>query len=137
MHYLFFIVLLLRFSTVSAMSESASSMVSSSEISRMLIGLVLVLLIIFLLALAVKKLQRVNLVSSKTLQTLASTSLGAKEKIVLLKVSRRYLLIGVASGSINLLHDFGEEIPDGFDLEDKVSFASFFNSVVRKSQSEN
>ncbi len=80
-----------------------------------------------------KRLNVVNLSTSRGFQTIASLTLGPKEKITLLQVGARYLLIGVGATAINLLYDFGEQLPEGFDPENKTSFADLMKSAIRKS----
>ncbi|HFD2303859.1 TPA: FliO/MopB family protein, partial [Legionella pneumophila] len=75
----------------------------------------------------------VNFTSSKGFQTVASMILGPKEKVVLLKIGDRYLLIGVGAYSINLICDFGNQLPEGFDADQKSSFADVLKSAIGKS----
>ena len=75
----------------------------------------------------------VKLSSSKGFQSIATMTLGPKEKIMMLKVGERYLLMGVAAASITILHDFGEQLPQGFDPDNKATFGELLKSAVRKS----
>lgn len=136
MRYFFFIVLLTKSFFIYALPEHSSGIVNHNDLIRMMLGLLLILSIIIGLSMLVKKLQSVNLVSSNGFQSIASMTLGPKEKIVLLKVSGRYLLIGVASGAVNLLHDFGEQTPVGFDFVSKMTFAKLLKTTMGKSDSE-
>lgn len=115
-----------------ALSTNPSA-ISHSELMRVIFGLLVVLAIILLLSWILKKLNATNLATAKGFKSLAVMSLGSKEKIMLLQVSERFLLVGVTSGSINLLHDFGEQLPNGFDSEGKSSFAALLKSVSGKS----
>lgn len=107
--------------------------ITQGELMRVVLGLLFVLLLIIVLSWLVKRLQNVNLGASGGFQTIASMILGPKEKIMLLKVGARYLLLGFGSGHVSLLYDFGEELPPGFDAANKTSFAELFKSVVVKS----
>lgn len=107
--------------------------VTHAELMRMIIGLLFVLLIIISLSWIMKKLNVVNLSSSKGFQSLASMTLGPKEKIVLLKVGQQHLLIGSGAGTVTLLYDFGEHLPEGFSSDEKPSFAQILKSARRKS----
>lgn len=109
------------------------NMITHGELMRVITGLLLVLLLIILLSWIVKRLQGANLSSSKGFQSIASMTLGPKEKVVLLKVGERHLLMGVGVGSITLLYDFGEHMPKGFDSESKTSFAELLKSSLGKS----
>lgn len=114
-------------------STENPNIISHSELMRVITGLLLVLLIIILLSWIVKRLQGTNLSSSTGFQSIASMTLGPKEKVILLKVGERHLLMGVGGGSISLLYDFGEHMPKGFDLENKKSFADLLKSSLGKS----
>ena len=119
-------------SAVFALPQAAPKALDHAELAKVLTGLLLVLFIIIILSWIVKRFNFVQLSSSKGFEAIANMTLGPKEKITLLKVGTRYLLIGIGSSSINTLYDFGEQLPDGFGLENKTSFADLLKSVVRK-----
>lgn len=116
-----------------ASSIDASGVIAHAELMRVFSGLLLVLVVIVVLAWLVKRLNKVHLGSSKGFETIASLILGPKEKIMLLRVGSRYLLIGVGVSAINTLCDFGTQLPDGFDPDNRASFADFLKVAVRKS----
>lgn len=107
-----------------------------AELSRLLLGLGFVVLIIILLSWIIKRLNVVNFSSSKGFESVASMTLGPKERMMLIKIGKKYLLIGIGASAINTLYDFGEELPDGFDTELKPSFAALLKTAVRKSSYE-
>lgn len=128
----------LSFSALALPSEiiSAPSVMHHAPLSRLLLALSVVVLIIFLLSFIIKRLNVVNFSSSKGFESLASMTLGPKERIMLIKAGRRHLLIGIGASSVNTLYDFGEDLPEGFDVEHKPSFASLLKTAVRKSSYE-
>ncbi|MCR4535094.1 flagellar biosynthetic protein FliO [Shewanella xiamenensis] len=85
--------------------------------ASMLGGLILVLLLIFALAYL---LRRFNLVPTNhsVLKTLAVTSLGQKERLVLVQVGEQQYLLGVSGQQVNLIDKLAEPI----EIE-SVSFA--------------
>ncbi|WP_454785991.1 flagellar biosynthetic protein FliO [Legionella sp. WA2024007413] len=107
------------------------STLNHGELIRVLMGLLLVLLIILILSWVVKRLHGMQMGSAKGFQSVASMILGPKEKITLLKVGTRYLLIGSGSGYVTMLHDFGEQLPTGFESINKASFADLLKSVKK------
>lgn len=113
-------------------AATTPTMLDHAELLKILSGLMFIVFIIILLSWLVKRFNVVQLSSAKGFETIANMTLGPKEKITLLKVGSRYLLIGIGSASINTLYDFGEHLPEGFSLEDKASFADLLKSVVRK-----
>lgn len=58
-----------------------------------------------------------------TLHVVASVGLGGREKAVLVQAGQRQLLLGVASGNVNLLHAFDEAVVESEKTEG-LSFAS-------------
>lgn len=116
-----------------ASSPETIGVLSRGELMRVLAGLLCVLLIILLLSWVVKRLNGVQLSSVKGFQSIATMTLGPKERITLLKVGEQYLLIGLGTGSVNMLYDFGTECPKGFDKQEKAGFAELLKSAMRKS----
>jgi len=77
--------------------------------ASMLGGLILVLLLIFALAYL---LRRFNLVPTNhsVLKTLAVTSLGQKERLVLVQVGQQQYLLGVSGQQVNLIDKLAKPI---------------------------
>ncbi|HAT1658233.1 flagellar biosynthetic protein FliO [Legionella pneumophila] len=130
--YLTFLSLSL-ISTVAWSSSLSPNTISHGELIRIISGLLFVLFIIIFLSWIVKRMHKASITASKGLQTIASMVLGPKERVVLLKTGDRYLLVGVSSYSINLLCDFGNQLPEGFDADHKSSFADVLKSAIGKS----
>lgn len=103
------------------------------ELLRMVAGLCLVLLIIFCLSWILKRLNARHLTQGKGFKSIAAMTLGPRERLLLVQAGDRFLLIGAAAGSINLLCDFGEQLPEGFDNETRASFSSLLKSASGKS----
>lgn len=114
-------------------AQSTPTVLNHSELVKILTGLLIVLFLIILLSWLVKRFNVIQLSSSKGFEVIASMILGPKEKIMVLKVGARYLLIGVGAASVNTLYDFGEQLPADFKIENKSSFAELLKSAVRKS----
>ncbi|MCL9684389.1 flagellar biosynthetic protein FliO [Legionella maioricensis] len=130
MRYLISLFFLLISTGAAALPAESSNLISHNELMRVIMGLLSVLLIIIFLSWIVKRLNLVKLSSSKGFQSIASMTLGPKEKMMLLKVGDRFLLMGVGASTVSLLYDFGEQLPPGFDSENKPAFAEFLKSAV-------
>ncbi|KTD16506.1 flagellar biosynthetic protein FliO [Legionella jordanis] len=115
-----------------ASSRTGTGSINHTELIRVMAGLLLVVGVIVFLSWLLKRLNRVNFGSSNAFKVIASMNLGTREKIMLLNVGKRYLLLGITAGSINTLHDFGEELPSGFLLNDKGSFSEFLKTALGK-----
>ncbi|MEL4429174.1 flagellar biosynthetic protein FliO [Shewanella mangrovisoli] len=94
-------------STATATKVAESSQMAAA--ASMLGGLILVLLLIFALAYL---LRRFNLVPTNhsVLKTLAVTSLGQKERLVLVQVGEQQYLLGVSGQQVNLIDKLAEPI---------------------------
>lgn len=98
--------------TSTAVVASTAKMSEPSQLATaasMLGGLILVLLLIFALAYL---LRRFNLVQTNhnVLKTLAVTSLGQKERLVLVQVGEQQYLLGVSAQQVNLIDKLAEPI---------------------------
>lgn len=134
MRYLTALCLIIINTSSHALPTANAGGVSHAELLRVAFGLLLVLMLILLLSWLVKRLNGTHFGAAKGMHSIASMSLGPKEKIMLLQAGPRYLLVGVAAGSLNLLYDFGTELPAGFDPDNKSSFADAFKSALGKSK---
>ncbi len=133
----FFMLLLmtLLFSGISwaadPVASSQSSIVYSpvNQIIKMVIGLMIVLGMIFALAWVAKNHMGFNASSNPELKPLAGVLVGQKERVVLVKVGDRQILIGVAPGQINLLHviEKGDEVV----INDEPSLSPFAEKLKR------
>lgn len=82
------------------------------QIMKMIIGLVIVLIMIFVVAWLARNYMGFNPAQNAALKPLAGVLVGQKERVVLVQVGERQVLIGVAPGQINLLHviEKGDEV---------------------------
>jgi flagellar protein FliO/FliZ len=71
---------------------------------RVMLALMLVLAAVFAAAWLLRRLRLVGGADGSQLSILGQVSLGARERAVLLRVGQERLLLGVAAGSVRLLH---------------------------------
>jgi flagellar protein FliO/FliZ len=85
---------------------------SAEQMLKMVLGLILVLCIIFALAWLMRRYGAMGFGGSGELRAVAGVAVGQKERVVLLQVGRRQILVGVAPGRVDMLHaiEKGEEI---------------------------
>lgn len=85
---------------------------SSEQMIKMVIGLLFVLMLIFLLAFLFKKYVGSSFIGNNSLKAIAGVSVGQKERVVLVQVGERQLVVGVAPGQVNMLYalEKGEEV---------------------------
>ncbi|KTC85758.1 flagellar biosynthetic protein FliO [Legionella drozanskii] len=115
-------------------ASSNTSALSNGELMRVLGGLLVVVAAIVLLSWLLRRLNGAKFANTNGFKIISCMSLGAREKIMLVRVGQRVLLLGVTSASINTLHDFGEDLPTSFSLESKTSFAEFLKTALGKSE---
>ncbi|KTC86408.1 flagellar biosynthetic protein FliO [Legionella brunensis] len=120
--------------TVWANNKAGNSpSITNGELLRVMAGLLLVVGVIVFLSWLLRRVNSAGLGNTNGFKVIVSMSLGTREKIMLVNIGNRFLLLGVTSGSINTLHDFGEELPAGFLSESKTSFTEFLKTALGKS----
>ncbi|MGJ8669708.1 MAG: flagellar biosynthetic protein FliO [Oceanococcus sp.] len=77
--------------------------------AQMLCSLAAVVLLIFACAWLAKRMPMAGAGRSNLLQVKASLSVGARERVVLVKAGDKVLVLGVAPGRINTLHVLDEQ----------------------------
>ena len=117
MTYLLRIILLLLISqpliAVAGESSLGNGSVDAMAFVKMFMGLLFTVAVIFLLAWLSRKTKLINTLSGGyQIKTLATQSLTHREKLCLVEVGGKQILIGHAPGSINKLHVFDEPIEE-------------------------
>ena len=99
-----------------------SGLDAAQSLTRMALGLLAVMVLIFGLAWAVRRFSFLSSLqgdANTPIRALAQLSVGPKERVVLIEVDGRRLLIGVAPGRVNLLQGSGT-----FDSQAGTDFAA-------------
>lgn len=103
------IAYLLSASQVGVSSQSTNM----EQMGSMLVSLFIVLAVAIALAWLWKKVMPQSLLNSRGMDVIASHHLGNRERIIIINVGERYLLLGVTPQSIQTLAEFkAEELPD-------------------------
>ena len=82
----------------------------AGSVVGMIGSLAVVLALIFALAWVARRMQGLRR-NATGLQVLAAVPVGAKEKVVMMKLGDEHFLLGVASGSVSLLHRYEQAPP--------------------------
>jgi flagellar protein FliO/FliZ len=77
---------------------------SVAGIGQVTLALLLVLIAVFVVAVLLKRFRMLAGGGSGTIEVLAQTALGQREKAVIVRVGDTRLLLGVAAGQVTLLH---------------------------------
>lgn len=120
------------------MTESmpaASDSVNSHYLVQLVGGLMVVLLSIVVLAWFAKRFTRLQRSSDGVLEVIGGISMGARERVVLLRVGEQRLLLGVSPGRISTLHVVGANAAAHrlIDSVTDTSFANHLHDAVRAS----
>ncbi|MDJ0860800.1 MAG: flagellar biosynthetic protein FliO [Gammaproteobacteria bacterium] len=83
---------------------ASAPMVGAGSVLQMFLGLLAVLILIGALAWMLRHILRLQPTMSGQLRILGGLSMGARERVVLLKVGDTQLLLGVAPGRVHTLH---------------------------------
>nr|PZN62020.1 MAG: flagellar biosynthetic protein FliO [Pseudomonadota bacterium] len=82
---------------------SAPKATGATGIGQVMLALIVVLVAVFVAAMLVRRLRGFTSSGSESIEVLSQASLGPKERVVIVRVAGSRLLLGVASGSVNLL----------------------------------
>lgn len=106
---------------VAATSRQSTAMaaenLNSAYLVQLILGLIFVLFCIVALAWLAKRVNRLQSSADGSLQVLGGISMGARERVVLVQVGSTQLLLGVAPGQINMLHQLEQPVA-GTDQND-------------------
>lgn len=78
--------------------------VASGDIAMWSIGLLIVLSVFFLCVWGVRKLSGLSVTGAEKMRVVGGLSLGMREKVILLQVGKKQLILGVTPGRIETLH---------------------------------
>ena len=92
---------------------SVTDPVGFGEFAKVLLGLAIIVGAIFFLAWIVKRIGYVNTHVHGALKVVGGLSLTQRERIILVQVGKKQILLGVAPGRINTLHELEENIDTG------------------------
>ncbi len=109
-----------------------SEPVGAGDFLQMFLGLLFVLGLIFGMAWFIRRMGSFQQVSHGALRILGGLSLGQRERIVLVQVGNKQLLIGLAPGQIRTLHVLEQSVDMGNNKTDGgMSFADRLQSVIQ------
>jgi flagellar biosynthetic protein FliO len=117
-------------------SELKNSLLHNSSIGssiwQMALGLLLVLAVIFLLAWLMRRVTGIQ-GSKQHIKILSAVNVGTRERAVLVEVAGEQLLLGVASGQVNLLHKITSPVTDDSTANFSLSLQKAAEKISRNS----
>lgn len=110
----------------------ADAAFGASQFSSLGAGMVMVVLAILLLGFLYAKMQGMRSGSNGVINIVATQAIGPKERIAIVEVSDKQLLIGMTTTSIQTLHVFDERVAE--TPAPRISFADRLKSALRSAQ---
>lgn len=130
------VVLLLPFFSQSihaAETKTVTEPVSVGSVLQMSLGLLFVVLLIFMISWLVKRVSGFSVYSNPHLKIISGLHVGQKEKILLLQVSDKQMLVGVTPYSIRTLCELENNIvSDDIEIKSNASFSEKLIQAVRR-----
>ena len=121
-----------RFAAPEVASAPAAS--GATGVGQVMLALVIVLVAVFAAALLLKRLRGFTGGGSEGIEVLAQASVGAKERVVIVRVAGNRLVLGVASGQVSLLQNLpGEGGTDLAPASAAAPSAPRFGELLRRS----
>ena len=110
--------------------------VGMGDFAQVFLGLAFVVIAILAMAWVIKRTGFVNTRTSGALKVVGGITLTQRERILLVQVGEKQLLLGVAPGRITTLHELDEKIDAGSSSDgNDESFAKKLNSYLRGARS--
>lgn len=144
MHHLITFLALMVFSAASSAAD-APAISPTIGLFKMVIGLAIVLLVLALITWAMKKFMGNVQGNQSVIKTVGGVSVGTRERVVVLEVAGRWLVVGVASGQVSSLAnleagDVAVEAhlkPEATDAANKPAFSDRLKASASKLTEKN
>jgi flagellar protein FliO/FliZ len=105
---------------------------SASQLANLLGGLVLIIVLIYGLSWFVKRFSQGGFMHNPTMKIVSALPLGTRERLMLVDVGGKQILLGVSATQINTLHVFDEPVVNNekVQMEKKQPVASDFSQKL-------
>ena len=109
---------------------NAPELLSAGYLMQVVGSLAIVFGAVVLMAVVVKRVNRSPSIGKASLSVMGSTSVGTREKVVLINAAGQQILVGVAPGNVRTLHVFDEPLATDEAEEAKpADFSAVWQSV--------
>jgi len=110
--------------------------IGASNYFQMFFGLLLIVALIFGLAWLIRRINNFQGNMNGVLKVLSMISVGQREKVALIQVGNKQLLIGVSSGNVNTLLVLDDMIESKKSTNEQISFADRLSAVLKRKDSD-
>jgi len=121
---------------VHAEDKKAGIAISGGNYGQVILGLAAVLALIYALAYVARRLNGSAMPGNLPIKIVGGTSLGVREKVVLIDVGGKHILIGVAPGRVNTLHVFDEPLDLTREKRAEAAFAVRLKQILSQGESK-
>jgi len=108
-------------------TSSTPAVSTSAFFGEVMAGLIIVLLMIFALAWMVKRMGAGSFLTNQHMKIVASVAMGTRERVVVLDVGGKQILLGITPQNINTLHVFDEPVVS--ELTDNQAPSDFAQKI--------
>ena len=112
------------------------SAVVTADPLTLILGLLFVVGLILLAAWLLRRLGAVSLVGGQLIRPVATLSVGTREKIVLIDVAGKQMLVGVTAQQITPLHSYEQPVVDPDKSRSGGEFSMRFRQVMQQRTGE-
>ncbi len=116
------------------LNSALQSPLNSESIASVILSLFLILILILVAAWLFRRFGQLQSIPHNELKMLASLSTGQRERIVLLQVGEKQLLVGVTQGSIRTLYELDKPIQTQKIAAEGGSFMERLSAAVKKQE---
>ena len=117
--------------TAAEAAGSVAGAVSASQIVNLLLGLVVVLLAFFAIMFLLKRLSGLNGMNKGHMKIVDAMHLGTKERLLIVKVIDKHILLGISPQGIHPLHVLGDDIVED-NNQNGVEIQAGFSQLLAK-----
>jgi flagellar protein FliO/FliZ len=107
-------------------TEEGASLFTGDYLLQVVGSFFLVICVLLAVMVLLKRFNTVGASTGGYIQVLASAPLGQRERAVLLQIGSDQILVGVAPGSVNTLHEFSDPVAP-VDRDASLSFREVWN----------
>lgn len=127
--FTFLILLFVSKVTYAKSHVELTPIISSSDIVKLFISLLSVIVLVLLFSYLFRKLNSIHIGKQGMINIDSAIQVGVKERVVVIDVADKKLLVGVTSGSISLLAELD---PEKIEKPNSTSFLESLNTYIKK-----
>ena len=105
-----------------------------TNLSQVFLGLLFVIGLIFAMAWVLKRVSQGSFSGAQYIKLISSMPLGTRERIALIEVGGKQILLGITSAQINTLHTFDETVVDNESNQELSEFGKKMKNIMSNSR---